>query len=405
MLRSRGKVRQGIYPQSPMKLAARVHQITPSLTLQISAQAKSMKAEGIDVCSFTAGEPDFDTPEHIKAAAIEALRMGKTKYGPAAGEPLLREAIAQKLRQDNQLNYEASNVIVTNGGKHSLFNLMLALVELGDEVIIPAPYWLSYPEMVVLAGGTPVIVSTNAQSGYKLTPEQLEEAITPRTRLLVLNSPSNPTGVVYAPEELKAIAQVVVERDILVVSDEIYEKILYDGVEQVSIGALGDEIFARTIISNGFAKAYSMTGWRIGYLAGAKELIDVVTAIQSHSTSNVCTFAQYGAIAALEGSQECIAKMHESFAQRRLVMSDLLAAIPGLTFIKPNGAFYIFINIASTGLGSLEFCQALLKQQQVAAIPGLAFGADDCVRLSYATDLVTIEKGMARLKEFVTQMI
>ncbi|PSB02678.1 pyridoxal phosphate-dependent aminotransferase [Merismopedia glauca] len=388
-----------------MKLAARVHQITPSLTLQISAQAKSMKAEGIDVCSFTAGEPDFDTPEHIKAAAIEALQMGKTKYGPAAGEPLLREAIAKKLRQDNQLSYEASNVIVTNGGKHSLFNLMLALVEPGDEVIIPAPYWLSYPEMVTLAGGTPVILPTNAQSGYKIAPEQLQEAITSRTRLLVLNSPSNPTGVVYTPEELKAIAQVVVERDILVVSDEIYEKILYDGVEQVSIGSLGAEIFARTIISNGFAKAYSMTGWRIGYLAGAKELIDVVTAIQSHSTSNVCTFAQYGAIAALEGSQECIAKMHQSFAQRRLVMLDLLAAIPGFTGAKPNGAFYIFVNIGTTGLGSLEFCQALLKQQQVAAIPGLAFGADDHIRLSYATDLLTIEKGMARLKEFVSQML
>lgn len=388
-----------------MKLAARVHQITPSLTLQISAQAKSMKAEGIDVCSFTAGEPDFDTPEHIKAAAIEALRMGKTKYGPAAGEPLLREAIARKLRQDNQLNYEASNVIVTNGGKHSLFNLMLALVESGDEVIIPAPYWLSYPEMVTLAGGTPVILTTNAHSGYKITPEQLQEAITPRTRLLVLNSPSNPTGVVYTPEELKAIAQVVIERDILVVSDEIYEKILYDGVTQVSIGSLGSEIFARTIISNGFAKAYSMTGWRIGYLAGAKELIDVVTAIQSHSTSNVCTFAQYGAIAALDGPQDYIAKMYQSFAQRRLAMLDLLGAIPGLTCAKPDGAFYVFVNIGSTGLSSLEFCQALLKQYQVAAIPGLAFGADDHIRLSYATDLATIEKGMARLKEFISHIL
>lgn len=388
-----------------MKLAARVHQITPSLTLQISARAKSMKAEGIDVCSFTAGEPDFDTPEHIKAAAIAALHQGKTKYGPAAGEPLLREAIANKLQKDNCLNYQASNIIVTNGGKHSLFNLMLAAIAPGDEVIIPAPYWLSYPEMVTLAGGTSVILETTAESSYKVTPEQIAAAVTPRTRLLILNSPSNPTGVVYTPAELKAIARVVVEQDILVVSDEIYEKILYDGVEQVSIGSFGEEIFARTIISNGFAKAYSMTGWRIGYLAGPQELIDATIAIQSHSTSNVCTFAQYGAIAALEGSQDCVAQMLAAFSDRRQVMLERLAEIPGLTFAKPDGAFYFFVNIASTGLGSLEFSQNLLKQQQLAVIPGIAFGNDDFIRLSYATDVATIEKGMARLKEFMVQMV
>lgn len=384
-----------------MKLAARVRQVSPSLTLVIAAKAKAMKAEGIDVCSFSAGEPDFDTPEHIKTAAKQALDAGKTKYGPAAGEPKLRAAIARKLRTDNNLDYSAANVIVTNGGKHSLFNLMLAVIEAGAEVIIPAPYWLSYPEMVKLAGGKPVIVQTDAQSSYKITPEQLRQAITPQTRLFVLNSPSNPTGVVYTPEEIKALAEVVVEKDILVVSDEIYEKIIYDNTQQVSIGSLGAEIFQRSIISNGFAKAYSMTGWRLGYLAGAVELIEAVTTIQGHSTSNVCTFAQYGAIAALESSQDCVEQMRQAFAQRRQVMLERLNAIPGLTCAKPDGAFYLFVNISKTNLTSLEFCDALLESHQVATIPGIAFGADDHIRLSYATDMETIEKGMERLDKFV----
>jgi len=384
-----------------MKLASRVTQVSPSLTLAIAAKAKAMKLEGIDVCSFSAGEPDFDTPTHIKAAAQKAIDAGKTKYGPAAGEPKLREAIARKLREENGLCYDAENVMVTNGGKHSLFNLMLALIEAGDEVIIPAPYWLSYPEMVKLAGGVPVIVSTDAESGYKITPELLKKAITPNTKLFILNSPSNPTGMVYTPAEVKALASVVVEQDILVVSDEIYEKILYDGAEHLSIGAIGAEIFERTIISNGFAKAYSMTGWRLGYLAGSVELIKAATTIQGHSTSNVCTFAQYGAIAALEGSQDCVEKMRQAFAKRREVMFERLNAIPGLKCPKPNGAFYLFPDISNTGLKSLEFCDALLESKQVAVIPGIAFGADDCIRLSYATDMESIEKGMERLEQFV----
>ncbi|HEY9831876.1 MAG TPA: pyridoxal phosphate-dependent aminotransferase [Stenomitos sp.] len=384
-----------------MKLAARVGQVPPSLTLAIAAKAKALKAEGIDVCSFSAGEPDFDTPAHIKAAAEKALQEGKTKYGPAAGEPKLREAIARKLREDNGLCYNAENVIVTNGGKHSLFNLMLALIEAGDEVIIPAPYWLSYPEMVKLAEGTPVIVSTDAASGYKITPEQLRSAITPKTKLFVLNSPSNPTGMIYTPEEIKALATVVVEHDIWVVSDEIYEKILYDGAEHLSIGAIGPEIFDRTIISNGFAKAYSMTGWRLGYLAGPVGLIKAATTIQSHSTSNVCTFAQYGAIAALEGLQDCVEEMCQAFAARRQVMLERLNAIPGLICPKPDGAFYMFPDISQTGMKSMEFCNALLESHQVAVVPGIAFGADDCIRLSYATDMASIEKGMDRLEKFV----
>lgn len=386
-----------------MKLAARVGQVPPSLTLAIAAKAKALKAEGIDVCSFSAGEPDFDTPAHIKAAAEKALQEGKTKYGPAAGEPKLREAIARKLREDNGLCYNAENVIVTNGGKHSLFNLMLALIETGDEVIIPAPYWLSYPEMVKLAEGTPVIVSTDTASGYKITPDQLRSAITPKTKLFVLNSPSNPTGMIYTPEEIKALAEVVVENNIWVVSDEIYEKILYEGAEHLSIGAIGAEIFDRTIISNGFAKAYSMTGWRLGYLAGPVDLIKAATTIQSHSTSNVCTFAQYGAIAALEGSQDCVEEMCQAFAARRQVMLDRLNAIPGLMCPKPDGAFYMFPDISQTGMKSMEFCNALLESHQVAVVPGIAFGADDCIRLSYATDMASIEKGMDRLEKFVRE--
>lgn len=384
-----------------MKLADRIAQITPSLTLEIAAKAKALKAEGIDVCSFSAGEPDFDTPDHIKAAAAKALEAGKTKYGPVSGEPKLRECIANKLKTDNGLDYKAENVIVTNGGKHSLYNLMVAILNPGDEVIIPAPYWLSYPEMARLADAVPVILPTTEESGYKITAAQLRAAITPKTKLLVFNSPSNPTGMVYSPAEVEAIAQVVVEKDILVVSDEIYEKILYEDEKHVSIGSFGEEIFKRTIISNGFAKAYSMTGWRLGYLAGPLPIVKATSTIQSHSTSNVCTFAQYGAIAALEGSQDCVAEMVEAFAKRRQVMFDRLTAIPGIICPKPTGAFYMFPNISATGMKSLEFSKALLDSEKVAVIPGIAFGADDCIRLSYATDLATIEKGMDRLEKFM----
>jgi aspartate aminotransferase len=388
-----------------MKLAKRISEIEPSVTLAISALAKAMQRDGKDVCSFSAGEPDFDTPEHIKAAVKQALDRGKTKYGDASGEIQLREAIANKLQQDNHLNYHAENVLVTNGGKHSLYNLMMAIVDPGDEVIIPAPYWLSYPEMVKLAGGIPVIVHTDSTTDYKITPAALNAAITPKTKLFVLNSPSNPSGVVYTRVELQALAKVIVDRDILVVSDEIYEKIIYDGVERVSIGALGADIFQRTIISNGFAKAYSMTGWRVGYLAAPVELIRAASTLQGHSTSNVCTFAQYGAIAALEGSQECVEIMRQAFVVRRQAILARLNDIPGLSCAKPDGAFYVFVNISNTNLKSLNFCEQLLEQQQVAAIPGQPFGADDHIRLSYATDLNTIEKGMDRLAKFIRSQI
>jgi aspartate aminotransferase len=387
-----------------MKLTQRISQVPPSITLEITAKAKKMREEGIDVCSFTAGEPDFDTPDHIKDAAKLALDQGKTRYGPAAGEMPLRQAIANKLRTHNGLNYTAQNVIVTNGGKHSLFNLMLALIETGDEVIIPAPYWLSYPEMVKLAEGTPIIVSTTAANDYKITPDQLRQAITPRTKLFILNSPSNPTGSVYTPDEIRALAEVVVEKDILVVSDEIYERLLYDGIEHLSIGAVNEETFKRTIISNGFAKSYSMTGWRVGYLAGPVELIKATSIIQGHSTSNVCTFAQYGAIAALESSQECVETMLKAFTERRKVIVEGIRAIPKLSCSNPMGAFYVFVDISQTGMTSLQFSDAILEQQEVAVIPGIAFGADDCIRLSYATSMETIKKGLDRLEKFVSSL-
>lgn len=388
-----------------IKLAARVQQVTPSMTLAISAKAKAMKAEGLDVCSFSAGEPDFDTPEHIRAAAKQALDDGKTRYGPAAGEPRLRAAIATKLCTENHLPYNAENIIVTNGGKHSLYSLMMVTIEAGDEVLIPAPYWVSYPEMVKLAGGTPVIMPTTAESGYKITPEQLQQAITPKTKFLVFNSPSNPTGMVYSPDEVRALAEVVVANDLWVVADEIYEKILYDGAQHLSIGAVSDAMFERTIVSNGFAKAYAMTGWRLGYLAGPDDVIKAANTLQSQSTSNVCTFAQYGAIAALESSQDCVETMRQAFAKRRTAIINLVNAIPGLSCTMPDGAFYLFIDISKTSLSSLDFCIRLLNEKFVATVPGVAFGADSGIRISYATDMATLEKGIERLNDFVQQIV
>ena len=384
-----------------MQLAARVAKVPSSMTLAIDSKAKSMRSAGIDVCSFSAGEPDFDTPDHIKAAAKKALDEGKTRYGPAAGELGLRTAIANTLNRDHGLNYQPENIIVTNGGKHSLFNLMLVLIEAGDEVIIPSPYWLSYPEMVKLVDGTPVIVPTRVENNYKITPEQLDQAITDKTKLFILNSPSNPTGFVYTPDEVKALAKVVVDRNILVVADEIYHKILYEGAEHLSIASVNQETYQRTIISSGFAKAYSMTGWRIGYLAGDLEIIKAAIKIQGHSTSNVCTFAQFGAIAALESPQDCVEEMRQAFAKRREVIHAALSSMPGLICPKPEGAFYMFPNIEKTGMTSLEFADVLLEAEKVAVIPGIAFGTDTCIRLSYATDLATIEEGMKRIDRFL----
>lgn len=384
-------------------VANRVGEVTPSLTLEISAKAKAMKADGLDVCSLSAGEPDFDTPRHVVEAAKRALDAGQTRYGSAAGEPRLRSAIAQKLYTENNLPYTPNQIIVTNGGKYSLFNLMQAIINPGDEVIIPSPYWLSYPEMVKLAGGIPVIVRTTAQQDYKITASQLQESITPKSKLFILNSPTNPTGAVYSREELTALAEVIVSNDLLVVSDEIYEKILYEGAEHISIGSLNSEIFARTLVSSGFAKTYAMTGWRVGYLAGHEEIINAMTTIQSHSTSNVCTFAQYGAIAALENpnSENAIQEMRTAFTERRKVMLDILSTIPEVSCSTPYGAFYLFLDISQTGKTSFDFANGLLEEMQVATVPGIAFGNDSCIRLSYATDMTTIKNGLERLTKFV----
>lgn len=384
-----------------MKLAARVGQLTPSLTLAIDTKAKAMKADGADVCNFSVGEPDFPTPAHIRKACEDAIEAGKTRYGAVAGEMPLRQAIAQKLQTENQLCYGAENVMVTNGGKHSLYNLMMALLEPDDEVIIPAPYWLSYPEMVKLAQGKPVIIQTDVANNFKITPDQLQAAITPKTKLFVLNSPSNPTGVVYKPDEIRALAEVVVKNELYVVSDEIYEKLLYDDVQHLSIGSVSPEVFERTIVSSGFAKAYAMTGWRVGFLAGAPELIKACSTIQGHSTSNVCTFAQYGAIAALEGPQDSVETMRQAFAKRRQAILERLNAMPGLTCVVPDGAFYVMPSIQQTGMKSLEFCEALLEDQKVVTVPGIAFGTDGYIRISYATDLDTINQGMDRLDKFL----
>ncbi|MBI4783978.1 MAG: pyridoxal phosphate-dependent aminotransferase [Oscillatoriophycideae cyanobacterium NC_groundwater_1537_Pr4_S-0.65um_50_18] len=388
-----------------MKLAARLGQVTPSVTLVIDTKAKAMKAEGIDVISFSVGEPDFETPTHIRAAAAAALESGKTRYGAVAGEPRLREAIVHKLQRDNQLTYKSENIIVTNGGKQSLYNVIMALVESGDEVIIPSPYWLSYPEMVKLAGGTPVIVPTTAEADFKITPEQLKQAITPKTKIFIFNSPSNPTGMVYTPDEVRALAQVVIDHDIWAVSDEIYEKILYDGATHLSMGAVSPEAFERTIVSSGFAKTYAMTGWRIGFLAAPVPLLKAVSTIQGHSTSNVCTFAQYGAIAAYEGSQDCVKEMLAAFTERRQVILKALNSIPGLSCPTPNGAFYVLADIRKTGMNSIDFSSALLEEQQVAVVPGIAFGTEGFVRLSYATDTETIYRGIDRIATFVKSRI
>lgn len=374
------------------------------MTLAITAKARALRAQGIDVCGFGTGEPDFDTPEPIKQAAIAALERGETKYASVAGIDKLRAAIATKLARENNLPYEPDQIQVSGGAKQALYNVIMALINPGDEVIIPAPYWLSYPEMVRLAGGTPVILETSEADRFKLSPAQLDAAVTARTRLVILASPSNPTGVMYTPDELAALAQVIVERDLLVISDEIYEKLTYGAVPHRSIGSLGEAIFARTITVNGFSKAYAMTGWRLGYAAGPRPIIDAANVVQSHSLSNVTTFAQYGALAALEGDQSAVEAMRQAFARRLDIMYQGLAAIPGITCVRPDGAFYLFPSIAATGLDSLAFSQRFLDEEHVAVVPGLSFGSDQHIRFSYATDLTTIEKGIERLRRFVARL-
>jgi aspartate aminotransferase len=384
-----------------MKVSQKASVIAPSLTLALDAKAKAMKAEGIDVVGFGAGEPDFDTPQHIKDACAQALAAGFTKYTPAAGIPELRQAIADKHKRENGLNYKASQVIVSCGGKHSCYNVILAVAQEGDEVIIPAPYWLSYPEMVKLAGAKPVILQTSDKTEFKVTPEQLRAAITPNTRLFILNSPSNPTGSLYTPDEIKALGDICVEKGVLIMSDEIYEHLLYDGAVHKSVASFSEAHYAHTIIVHGFAKAWSMTGWRLGWTAAPEPIAKAIDAIQSHSTSNPTSFAQKGGVAALNGPQDHLKGWLGEFARRRSFAHQKLNAMPGITCVNAKGAFYLFPNISGTGLKSTEFCARLLEQEKVAAVPGIAFGADDYIRLSYATSMANIEKGLERLERFV----
>ena len=382
------------------KISQRAASLSPSLTLAVDSKAKQLKAEGQDVVGFGAGEPDFDTPQHIKDAAAKALADGFTKYTPSSGIPELRQAIADKFKRDNGLSYKPSQIIVSCGGKHSCYNVILATCAEGDEVIIPSPYWLSYPEMVKLAGAKPVILPTTDKTEFKVTVEQLRNAITSRTRLFILNSPSNPTGSLYTREEIKALGDVCVEKGVLIMSDEIYEKLVYDGAEHVSVASFSQKHYEHTIVVHGFAKAYSMTGWRLGYLAAPEPIAKAIDAIQSHSTSNPCSFAQKGAVAALTGPQDHLKSWLAEYAKRRGYAHQRLNNIPGITCVNAKGAFYLFPNISRLGLKSTDFCARLLDQEKVAAVPGIAFGADDYLRISYATSMANIEKGLDRIERF-----
>ena len=383
-------------------LSDRAKALQPSLTLAIAAKAKQLRADGADVCSLSAGEPDFDTPDFIRAAAIKALNEGQTRYGPAAGEPVLREAIATKLSQENHVATTAAQVLVTNGGKQALYNLFQVLLGPGDEVLLPAPYWLSYPEIARMAGASVKKLPSDADQGFRLKPEQLEAAITPASRLLVLNSPGNPTGMVLGRAELEAIANVLRRHpQVLVVCDEIYEFLLAPGHTHHSFAAVAPDLADRIFTVNGFAKGWAMTGWRIGWLAGAQAVVAAASALQSQTTSNVCTFAQFGALAAISGSRQCVHAMAAEFNVRRSLLTEGLMAMEGLKLMAPEGAFYAFPDVSHFGLDSMTLCNRLLDEVGLAVVPGVAFGDDRCIRLSCAASPATIEDGLERLQRFL----
>ncbi|MED4871612.1 pyridoxal phosphate-dependent aminotransferase [Geobacillus stearothermophilus] len=389
-----------------MKLAKRVASLTPSATLAITAKAKELKAAGYDVIGLGAGEPDFNTPRHILDAAVRAMNEGHTKYTPSGGLPALKAEIIKKFARDQGLEYEPAEVIVCVGAKHALYTLFQVLLDEGDEVIIPTPYWVSYPEQVKLAGGVPVYVEGLEQHDFKITPEQLKQAITPRTKAVIINSPSNPTGMIYTAEELKALGDICLEYGLLIVSDEIYEKLICGGAKHVSIAELAPELKAQTVIINGVSKSHSMTGWRIGYAAGPKEIIKAMTDLASHSTSNPTSIAQYAAIAAYSGPQDPVEEMRRAFEERLHIIYDKLVQIPGFTCVKPQGAFYLFPNARKAaemaGCRTVdEFVAVLLEEAKVALVPGSGFGAPDNVRLSYATSLEALETAVERIRRFM----
>ncbi|NLO17073.1 MAG: pyridoxal phosphate-dependent aminotransferase [Arcobacter butzleri] len=386
-----------------MVLSKRVNVLSESMTIAISSLARDLKASGKDILSFSAGEPDFDTPNKIKQAAIEALNKGMTKYTAVEGTLECRKAIAAKLKRENGLEYLPSNIVVNVGAKHSLFNLFQAVVEVGDEVIIPAPYWVTYPELVLYSGGKPIIIQTTDESGFKITASQLQEAITPKTKMLVLTSPSNPTGAVYTKDELESIAKVLKGTNIIIASDEMYEKLLFDGSSFTATASISEDMYQRTVTINGLSKSVAMTGWRFGYLASPnKELIDAINKLQSQSTSNINSITQYAAITALNGEvDDDIEAMRVEFEKRRNLAYDMLTKIEGLSVVKPSGAFYLFVNIKNIEQDSMKFCKELLEDSGVAVVPGIGFGMDGYFRLSFATDEKSIIEGINRIEKFV----
>jgi len=396
-----------------VKLASRIAKIKPSETLAITAKANALRAAGRDIIGFGAGEPDYDTPANIKAAAIKAIEAGFTKYTPVSGTDELKDAIISKLKRDNALDYKRGQVAVSCGAKHTLYNLAQSLFEAGDEVIIPAPYWVSYPDIVVLAGAQPVIVNTQEKDGFKMKPDQLQAAITSRTRALIINSPSNPTGAAYSPEELKAIADILMDKDILIISDDIYEKIIYAKFPFTNIVTVEPKLKDRTIVVNGVSKAYAMTGWRIGYAAGPEQIIAAVNKIQGQNTSNPASISQKAAVEALNGDQEVVYQMVREFRKRRDIIEQMLNDIPHIRCTSPEGAFYVFPNVSGIYgrsfqgkkiTNSTELIDYLMDEANVAAVPGAAFGSDDHIRLSYATSLKNIEEGLKRIKNAISRL-
>ncbi|MFD3156584.1 pyridoxal phosphate-dependent aminotransferase [Haloimpatiens sp. FM7330] len=393
-----------------MIFSKKAQKISTSLTLAITAKAKQMKADGIDVVGFGAGEPDFDTPENIQNAAVKAIKEGKTRYTAASGINELKSAIIDKFLKDNNLKYESNQIIVSTGAKQCLANVFQAILNPGDEVIISAPYWVSYPELVKLADGVPVFVETDENNEFKYNLESLNKVVSDKTKAIIINSPNNPTGTVYSEEELRMIAEFAKEHDLVIVSDEIYEKLLYGNEKHVSIATLSEDAYSRTIVINGVSKSYAMTGWRIGYAAGNKEIIKLMSNIQSHMTSNPNSIAQYASVEALNGSQDDVMAMIKEFKNRRDYMVKRVNEISNISCIKPKGAFYVMVNISKV-LGknfegqaikdSLDFARILLEKEKVAVVPGAAFGVDSFIRLSYATSMESIEKGLDRIENFV----
>ncbi|WP_058991927.1 pyridoxal phosphate-dependent aminotransferase [Sarcina ventriculi] len=392
-----------------MNLSKKAMNMEPSMTLALTAKAGELKAQGVDVISFGVGEPDFNTPQNIIDAAILAMNQGKTKYTAVSGITELKEAIVKKFYNDNGLNYKSENIIVSTGGKQCLFNVFAAILNVGDEVLIPKPYWVSYPELVKLNDGIPVFVETNEDDDFKINFKNLEKSITNKTKAIVVNSPNNPTGSIYSKKELMEIADFAKKYDLYIISDEMYEKLTYGDNKHISIASLNEDAFNRTIVVNGLSKAYAMTGWRVGYAAGKKEIIKLMNNIQSHTTSNVNSIAQYASLEALTGQQEEMKIMQNEFDRRRKVMMKLLDDISDVSYIEPKGAFYILVNIEKILKkfkisGSSEFCEKLLDKENVVAIPGIAFGEDNYIRLSYATSMDSIETGLNRISNFIKNL-